>query len=155
MGLLCCFCCGHQREVTPIKRKTLYFCSNCGAKQIRIIFTRRHANNISWSDRDGIDAKAARHATYGGLRRYAEHRGYKINGWCANKFKQIFGQWPNGESTEPPQPADTNLLWWIRKQNAEYRKQKRGKELLARGPSGGGSGPASPLMNEDDWGTKW
>ena len=165
MGLLVCISCGRQRIVKPIKKSARYFCNSCGAKQIRIIRSQRHAGLISWTDKEGVSEYEAKHQTYAGLRRHAESRGYKNpNGWCAHKFRQIFGRWPNGEASEQSAPAAPSLLWWVRKQNAAYRKQKRAEEQLRladvgnRLPVRDGSDVnrfASPLMSNDDWSVKW
>jgi predicted RNA-binding Zn-ribbon protein involved in translation (DUF1610 family) len=163
MALLLCFCCGRQREVKPLKKGILYSCSNCGAKKIRIIRSRKHGGGLTWADGDGVSSYEARHKTYAGLRRYAEYRGYKKpRGWCANKFLEIFGRWPNGEAVENAAPASSGLLWWIRQQNAAYRKRKREEEFRLDGmatrphvrDNNNAVAATSVLMSEEDWSVK-
>lgn len=157
MGLLHCFCCGRQREVKPIRKGAAYTCGNCGAKQVRIVRSKHQARDVSWTEKDGVSEYEAKHQTYAGLRRHAEHRGYKkAKGWCAVKFKEIFGRWPNGEAVESAAPASAGLLWWIRKQNAAYRKRRKAEEfrlanLEYRLPLRAGSDVDSGLMSADDW----
>ena len=160
MGLVICFCCGRQREVKPIKKGARYTCSHCGAKWVKIIRSRAHAGYTSWTDKEGVDVGQARHSTYAGLRGYAERRGYK-NGWISNKFKEIFGCWPNGESCEAAAPAGGGLLHWIRKGNSAYARGKREEELRLANMGGGvsvrggdGVDVSSSLMTDDDWGVK-
>ena len=160
MALLVCFCCGRQREIKPLKKGIVYSCSNCGAKHIRIIRSRKYSGGVSWADSDGVSADEARHQAYAGLRRYAEHRGYqKANGWCANKFREIFGRWPNGEAMVAAAPASAGLLWWIRQQNTAFKKRMREQELRLACVGGGLpvrdatsiDNTESALMSDDDW----
>jgi len=60
---------------------------------------------------------------YSGLLWYAQYKGYK-RGWAGNKFRDLFGHWPNGLFPEPQQP-DMRLMKWIRSQNIRWAHSKR------------------------------
>src|SRR5271157_4619670 len=110
MGLIVCFACGRQREVKPIKKGAKYSCSSCGAKQVRIIRSQNHASNISWCDKDGIDADEAKHQAYAGILGHATAREFKnAKGYAAHKFRELFARWPNGEASESPSPPNHEL----------------------------------------------
>lgn len=160
MGLLVCFACGRQREVKPIKKGKTYTCSNCHARQIRIIRSKAHASYISWSDKEGISEYEAKHQIMAYLKHYQERKGYK-NGWSAHKFKALFARWPNGEASELPAPPSSEFNRWIRKQNADYRKRRKAEESRLADAGSWVSGRvhdsasiSHSLMTDDDWGIK-
>ena len=124
MPLIICACCGRQRNVEKRKRGKLK-CSNCGAAAARVIIRLRAWMDIT--DKDGVEASVAHHATMARLKYYADMKGYKP-GWASMKFKTLFGRWPNGESIEEPQVPTTDLLKWFWKQAAEYSREMRKKE---------------------------
>jgi hypothetical protein len=101
---------------------------------------------IVGGNKDGIEADKARHETFAGLKKYAEHRGYKP-GWASMKFKELFGRWPNGESVEAAAPAPHELLVWIRRQNAAYAAKRRKDEK----PKPMAPEAKSDLMSAEDW----
>ncbi len=87
----------------------------------------------------------AKLATHAGLLSIAVHRGYKP-GWAAVKYKSMYGAWPPRETPEIQNP-NSELLWWIKKQNTEYAKARRAQEV----PAAPQAKPESGLMTEDDW----
>ncbi len=162
MALLLCFCCGRQREVKPLKKGIVYSCSNCGAKEVIKVRTRLHfISHWDWSDKDGTDPHEARYNLYRELKRVAEVKGYP-RGWIAHKFKAVIGEWPNGEAMGSSTPASAGLLWWIKQQNAAFKKRMRDQELRLADVGSGlpmrdntDVGTAtSILMSEDDWGVE-
>jgi hypothetical protein len=143
MGLILCIACGHQRGMSPIPRKE-FICGKCGCRHPRLIRREKLPDMIVGGDREGIEPELAQHQAFAGLKRYAEHRGYKP-GWASMKFKELFNRWPNGESREEAAPAGHELLAWIRRQNAAYARRMP-RRLSAIVP------PAeSELMTEEDW----
>jgi DNA repair protein RadD len=71
-----------------------------------------------------IEDKAA---FYGELGGYAAVRGYSNpDGWCAHKYKEKFGVWPNLPSirTAPPRAPSEATRGWIISRNIAWRKAK-------------------------------
>jgi DNA repair protein RadD len=71
-----------------------------------------------------IEDKAA---FYGELRGYAAVRGFSNpDGWCAHKYKEKFGVWPNLPSirTAPPRAPSEATRGWIISRNIAWRKAK-------------------------------
>lgn len=165
MGLIVCHSCERQRVISPIKR-LIYTCSNCGAKNPRII--RRRKVWANWDDIDGKDKTEALRATYAGLKWLTENKGFKPK-YPDAKFRSIFGYWPSDEICQvpsyPPSPA---LLNWIARSNAAWKRVKaleekeRQPNLVIRLPKSGDNegvqdelvSSASPLMTEEDWNVK-
>lgn len=167
MGLIVCFVCQRQRQVKPIKRNAVYRCGNCGRTDVLLI-RRRQKLWENWNDRDGLTVEIAPYQVYAELKQYCENKRYK-NGWVGNKFKSIFGRWPNGEASAPgciPSPA---ILQWIRAGNKSFAKRKREEEASARaqtptvrlvnmggrilvgGNNNSGAVVSESLMTEEDW----
>jgi len=59
---------------------------------------------------------------FSGLLFYAEQRGYQP-GWASHKFREKFGDWPNGLSREAAPPGPEQLSW-IRSRNIAYAKAR-------------------------------
>ncbi len=158
MGLVICFACDRQREISPVKR-IKYTCSNCGAKNPRII--RRQKIWKNWEENAGIIKIEALRRTYAGLKWLAENRKFKPK-YPDAKFKSIFGYWPPDEILEvPPYAPTSNLLWWIGRSNEAWKKQKRLEEkekaptILLRLPEPSSAlATSSPYMTADDWEVK-
>jgi DNA repair protein RadD len=106
-------------------------CPGCGAPiQAR--------NEVEAIDGDLVELGArrtgARHlsiedkaAFYGELRGYAAVRGFSNpDGWCAHKYKEKFGVWPNLPSirTAPPRAPSEATRGWIISRNIAWRKAK-------------------------------
>jgi DNA repair protein RadD len=104
-------------------------CPSCGAPiQAR--------NEVEVIDGDLVELGArrtgARHlsiedkaAFYGELRGYAAVRGFSNpDGWCAHKYKEKFGVWPNLPSirTAPPRAPSEATRGWIISRNIAWRK---------------------------------
>ncbi len=161
MGLIICLACGCQKELTPLKRGK-YRCHNCGALEPRLLRQRKVWMD-EWGDKAGVDIETARHRTYAGLKWYAQNKGYK-SGWASMKFKAIFGRWPNGEAKEEAAAPGEGLMRWIKKQNANYAKERRKNgDVYSRVSARVGGGDAvdavpvvdtqSVLMSDEDWNT--
>jgi DNA repair protein RadD len=106
-------------------------CPSCGAPiQAR--------NEVEAIDGDLVELGArragARHlsiedkaAFYGELRGYAAVRGFSNpDGWCAHKYKEKFGVWPNLPSirTAPPRAPSEATRGWIISRNIAWHKAK-------------------------------
>jgi DNA repair protein RadD len=104
-------------------------CPSCGAPiQAR--------NEVEAIDGDLVELGArrtgARHlsiedkgAFYGELRCYAAVRGFP-DGWCAHKYKEKFGVWPNLPliRTAPPRAPSEAMRGWIISRNIAWHKAK-------------------------------
>ena len=173
MGLIICVACGRQRDIEPVKRGKLR-CSNCGAITPKIVYRtmQRVRLGLEAGDKDGIEKYEARARTLAGLKWIADQKGYKQGeyGWAAVSFKNIFGEWPNGESLVPPDAPQGGVMDWMKRRNAQYAKEMRAKEEKCEEQSGAaraGNGsqqptPAksqksqsSPLMSAEDEAEQW
>jgi hypothetical protein len=106
-------------------------CPSCGAPI-------QGRNEVEAIDGDLVELGArrtgARHlsiedkaAFYGELRGYAAVRGFSNpDGWCAHKYKEKFGVWPNLPSirTAPPRAPSEATRGWIISRNIAWRKAK-------------------------------
>jgi hypothetical protein len=63
---------------------------------------------------------------YRELKHHATERGYKP-GWIAHKFKEKFGQWPNGLDDLPPLEPSRTTLGWIRSRTIAWAKSQPGR----------------------------
>jgi DNA repair protein RadD len=106
-------------------------CPNCGAP----IQARNEVEAIDgYLVELGARRTGARHlsiedkaAFYGELRGYAAVRGYSNpDGWCAHKYKEKFGVWPNLPSirTAPPRAPSEATRGWIISRNIAWNKAK-------------------------------
>jgi DNA repair protein RadD len=109
-------------------------CPNCGA-------TIQARNEVEAIDGDLVELGArrtgARHLSiedktvfYGELRGYAAVRGYSNpDGWCAHKYKEKFGVWPNLPSirTAPPRAPSEATRGWIISRNIAFAKGRRSR----------------------------
>ena len=59
---------------------------------------------------------------YGMLKFYAQGHGFK-EGWAANKYRTMFGVWPNKHKHATPIPPSQRLNNWITSQNIRYAKR--------------------------------
>ncbi len=157
MGLIICIACGHQRQMTPLKRGD-YVCGNCRGHAS--ILVHRQKVWADWTDKDGVDIETATHRTYAGLIWWAEQKAYKkARGWAAHKFKAIFGRWPNGEANEAGQAPGAELCKWIDKQKAAFARERRKGEKLRLADLGNRVSMrgvndvdnVSSLMTAEDW----
>ena len=149
MPLIICLCCGRRRNVAKRKSGVLR-CSRCGAAAARVIHRVRHW--MALDDYDGLDRDQARHNAYAYLKWWAEQKGYKP-GYASVKFKELFGEWPNGESREDGQPPTPELLRWIRMQaNAWKREIKKREAAKTTAPS---PEVISVLLSEKDIDVSW
>jgi hypothetical protein len=59
------------------------------------------------------------------LKWIADERGYSP-GWCAHKFREKFGHWPNDSSIRccDPQPAGLKVRQWVRSRAIAYAKSQ-------------------------------
>lgn len=63
-------------------------------------------------------------STYGQLRWWAQKRGYN-DGWCAHKYREIYGVWPRGEALRGQMQEPTiELASWIRSTQIRYAKRR-------------------------------
>jgi len=60
---------------------------------------------------------------YAGLLWYAQSKGYK-RGWAGNKFRDLFGKWPDGLWPQPKEP-EMGLVKWIRSQQIRWANSMR------------------------------
>jgi DNA repair protein RadD len=106
-------------------------CPNCGAP----IQARNEVEAIDgYLVELGARRTGARHlsiedkaAFYGELRGYAAVRGYSNpDGWCAHKYKEKFGVWPNLPSirTAPPRAPSEATRGWIISRNIAFHKAR-------------------------------
>jgi len=64
------------------------------------------------------------------MRFYARIKGYAIDygkssGWCAQKYRQKFKEWPQGRvRTVPPEPPDDEIKSWVKGMNIRYWKRQ-------------------------------
>lgn len=139
---LICIACHHSVQGRGLPRKGRLTCKGCGghvARSVRVL--RQHMLNGGQMPKDMALA-----LTHSGLASIARERGYGA-GWVAHKFRAIFGFWPPRETPEPKDPSG-ELMWWIRKQNIAYAKEKFPREPKKLKPAA----PPSQLMTTDDWG---
>jgi DNA repair protein RadD len=132
-------------------------CPNCG-------FTAQPVNKIGHVNgelhelrrdkgRLPIIDHALRRKFYAELMSIAGCRGYKA-GWAKHKFKEKFGDWPNGLGQIDPLPASESTLRWVKSQQIRWRKAsavhpkltRAGRERTIRATS---SRPPVGLI--DDW----
>lgn len=62
---------------------------------------------------------------YGGLRHYAQQRGYK-HGWAANQYREKFGVWPNAYRDSPVVPPNADVQGWIKHQQIKFANRRAG-----------------------------
>lgn len=117
-------------------------CTACGSVAARVVRTLK----LSMMNGGQVSADIAKISLYGALISIASHRGYK-RGWAGMKYRIIYGCWPDG-NPEPCNPS-SELLWWLRKQNAAYAKEQHAREEKPVEPSI--PDRESSLMTDDDW----
>jgi DNA repair protein RadD len=66
---------------------------------------------------------------YRELKHVANARGYRP-GWAKHKYKEKFGEWPNGLDHWSPTPPSPETLGWIRSQQIAYAKAAKGASWL-------------------------
>jgi hypothetical protein len=151
--LIVCPACGRRRTL-PKRPKGLLVCSVCGARGARV----RYPRQIRWwepaGEYEGLGREAGRHAAFAGFKWWAEHRGFKP-GYPSQKFRAMFGCWPNGEQTEEGRAPGPDLLRWIRMQANAWKKQKRKEEGALAAKLVPKPEQTSALMTPDDMETSW
>src|SRR5262245_56421308 len=81
-----------------------------------------HVKPLAWAEYDDRSDEVRQAETYCEIESLRLEMGFKF-GWTAQKFRQIFGEWPPGIlQTYLPIPASPAERKWI---TAEYRRYKR------------------------------
>lgn len=143
MAWIICISCHHAVEKKPLPRNPRLVCTACGSHVARVV----RVVKTAMFNGGQTEAGAAKVLTYAGLLSIAKERGYKV-GWAGMKYRTIFGVWPKIE-TEPCNPSD-ELMWWIKKQNVAYAKERK------KGEGGDGEvakssrGKAVSVLPKDD-----
>ena len=76
---------------------------------------------------------------YGALKSYAREKGWKI-GWCANKYREAVGVWPNAYRDAAECAMPDCVKSWIKSRNIAYAKRR---DALPKTP------PAHDRIEED------
>lgn len=147
MPWIVCIACHHTAQIKPLPRGKRLRCTACGSSGARVVRTLK----LSMLNGGQVAANVAKTLLHGALISIAAHRGYK-RGWAGMKYRAIYGYWPDGDP-EPCRPS-SELLWWLRKQNAAYAQAQR---RLDEGDNS--KDPIkqlspdrdSSLMSDDDW----
>jgi superfamily II DNA or RNA helicase len=97
-----------------LKPAGVHKCPNCGfapAQQPTVEVVDGELEQVRGKKRElSSDEKRA---IYGGLLWIARDKGY-ADGWCAHKFKERCGVWPNHYKHTPPLPPTPDLLSWLK-----------------------------------------
>ena len=115
-----CHKCQHVFDPAPV-------CPNCGAKLGQVY---AKAQEFHEAKLEELERPAKTTFTppdkamfYGELKYYANQHGYK-SGWASNKYKEVFGVWPNHYKKAPlikPGPATAG---WIKSRQIAYGKRR-------------------------------
>jgi superfamily II DNA or RNA helicase len=112
---------------TFLKPPKLLVCPSCGFKpEPKCTVVNRAGELVELTDRKTIGAVSRakdKVRFYQELKGYAGRRNYQHQrGWCANKFKEKWGHWPNGlEHLQAinPSPSTTS---WVKSRNIAWAK---------------------------------
>lgn len=101
---------------TYLKPPKLLICPACGFKpEPKCQVTHKDGELVEFtsrSTRKPVDV-ADRIEFYRQLKHFAAARNYK-SGWVAHKYREKFGDWPNGLDHFPPMPPSPTTLGWIK-----------------------------------------
>lgn len=90
--------------------------------ELTLLRRSKHAEKAHQA-RKGLDEFGSKQSTYGQLLTIANERGYKP-GWCANKYRTIFGVWPKGLS-ETPEPVGPRMQQFLRAEAIRFSYAKK------------------------------
>jgi DNA repair protein RadD len=115
-------------KCTFLKPPKLAICPACGFKPGRKCKVVNKDGELVEVSKRGMlkpTSNTERIEFYRQLKHFATARGYK-NGWVAQKYKEKFGEWPNGLDHLPPMPPSPATFGWIKSRQIAYAKAAKG-----------------------------